>query len=289
MAKRANPSTCKGTAAGCGIGGGRIALTALVALLLAAASSNRGLAQDQAKPAVNVAPVIQAQSAATTALPIQISPVSRIPQQAFLRIRGLPPTIALSEGHSIAVGVWAVPLAALPRLRMDVPTGSEGKSEITILLVSVDGNILNEAKTTLVVAPPKQVSAPPPPASQPQASLLRIQPEGPPVQLAPVPPAKGPQLAPADRDRAVKMLQRGNELIGVKDFSAAQHFYKRAAEMGLPEAAVALARTFDPGELARIGAVGLQPNPEMARTWYEKARALGSAEADAFLTRLSAR
>ncbi len=52
-----------------------------------------------------------------------------------------------------------MPLAALPRLRMDVPIGSEGKSEITILLVSVDGAILNEAKSTLVVVPPKQVSA----------------------------------------------------------------------------------------------------------------------------------
>jgi len=259
-----------------------------MALILVAAGGSRGLAQDQANPVVNVAPVIQAQSAATTALPIQISPASRIPRQAFLRIRGLPPTLALSEGHSIAVGAWAVPLAALPRLRMDVPTGSEGKSEVTILLVSVDGTVLNEAKTTLVVVPPKQVSAPPP-AAMPQASVLRIQPEGPPVPLAPVPLAKGPQLTPADRERALKMVQRGNELIGAKDFSAAQHFYKRAAEIGLPEAAVALARTFDPGELARIGAVGLQPNPEMARTWYEKARALGSAEADAFLLRLSAR
>jgi hypothetical protein len=282
MAKRASQSTCQDTAAGW-TDAGRIALAALVALIIAAASGNRGLAQDQAKPVVNVASVIQAQSAATTALPIQISPVSLIPRQAFLRIRGLPPTVALSEGHSIAVGAWAVPLAALPRLRMDVPTGSEGKSEITILLVSVDGTVLGEAKSTLVVVPPRQVSAPPP-ASMPQASALRIQPEGPPVPLV-----KGPQLAPADRDRALKMLQRGNELIGAKDFSAAQHFYKRAAEIGLPEAAVALARTFDPGELARIGAVGLQPNPEMARTWYEKARALGSAEADAFLLRLSAR
>jgi hypothetical protein len=283
MAKRANPSTCGDTAAGFGPGAGRIALTALAVLIFAAAGSNWGLAQDQAKPVVNIAPVIEAQSAATTALPIQISPLSRIPRQAFLRIRGLPPTIALSEGHSIAVGAWAVPLAALPRLRMDVPTGSEGKSEITILLVSVEGTILNEAKSTLVVVPLKQVSAPPP-AAMPQASTLRIQPEGPPAPLA-----KGSKLAPADRERALRMLQRGNELIGAKDFSAAQHFYKRAAEIGLPEAAVALARTFDPGELARIGAVGLQPNPEMARTWYEKARALGSVEADAFLTRLSAR
>jgi hypothetical protein len=283
MAKRAKPSTCEDTAAGFGTGAGRIALTAMAVLMFAAAASNWGLAQDQAKPVVNVAPVIEAQTAATTALPIQVSPASRIPRQAFLRIRGLPPTIALSEGHSIAVGAWAVPLAALPRLRMDVPIGSEGKSEITILLVSVEGTILNEAKSTLVVVPLKQASAPPP-AAMPQASALRIQPEAPPAPLA-----KASKLAPADRERALKMLQRGNELIGAKDFSAAQHFYKRAAEIGLPEAAVALARTFDPGELARIGAVGLQPNPEMARTWYEKARALGSAEADAFLTRLSAR
>ena len=283
MAKRASRFTCQETATGRSKRPGWIVLAALVALTVGATSGNRGWAQDQTKPVVNIASVIQAQSAATTALPIQISPANLIPRQAFLRIRGLPPTVALSDGHSIAVGAWAVPLAAVPRLRIEVPIGSEGKSEITILLVSVDGAILNEAKSTLVVVPAKQVSALPP-ASIPQASALRIQPEGPPVPLV-----KGPQLAPADRDRALKMLQRGNELIGAKDFSAAQHFYKRAAEIGLPEAAVALARTFDPGELARIGAVGLQPNPEMARTWYEKARALGSVEADAFLLRLSAR
>jgi hypothetical protein len=284
MAKRANRIACQPAAIR---RGGRtavgLAFAALASLTVTAAGGNGALAQDQGRPVVSVASVIQAQSAATTGLPIQISPANLIPRQAFLRIRGLPPTVALSEGHSIAVGAWAVPLAALPRLRIEVPIGSEGKSEITILLVSVDGAVLNEAKSTLVVTPPKKASGPPP-TSMPQASALRIQPEGPPVPLV-----RGPQLAQADRDRALKMLQRGNELIGAKDFSAAQHFYKRAAEIGLPEAAVALARTFDPGELARIGAVGLQPNPELARTWYEKARALGSTEADAFLLRLSAR
>ena len=113
MAKRASHSTRRDTVAGCGTKAARVAL--LTALILAAAGGSRGLAQDQANPVVNVAPVIQAQSAATTALPIQVSPASRIPRQAFLRIRGLPPTVALSEGHSIAVGAWAVPLAALPR------------------------------------------------------------------------------------------------------------------------------------------------------------------------------
>jgi hypothetical protein len=128
-------------------------------------------------------------------------------------------------------------------------------------------------------------AAPPPPPATPAPALApRTQPEGPPVPLV-----AQPQLAPGDRDRAQKMLQRGNELIAAKDFSAAQHFYKRAAEIGLPEAALALARTFDPAELARVGAVGLRPDPDVARTWYERARALGSKEADAFLLRLSAR
>ena len=239
---------------------------AALALGVGAVCAGPASAQDKARPVLSVAAVIQAQPAGTTELHIRVAPANLIPRQAFLRIRGLPPTVALSEGHSIAVGAWAVPLAALPRLRLEVPAGSEGKSDITILLISVDGAVLDEARSTLVVVSPKQTSAPPP-GPMPRASVLRIEPEGPPVPLV-----RAPQLSQADRDRALKMLQRGDELIASKDFSAAQHFYKRAAEMGLPEAAVALARTFDPGELARIGAVGLQPNPEMARTWYEKAR-----------------
>lgn len=258
--------------------GARATLAALLALAVVVPGVSRGLAQDQGQPSVSIAPVIEARAAATTPLPIRVAPAGLISRQAFLRIRGLPSTIALSDGHSIAVGVWAVPLAVLPRLRIDVPTGSEGKTEITILLVSIEGNVLAEAKSTLVV-----VAGEPARESVPKASALRVTPEGPPVPLA-----RGPQLAAADRERAMKMLQRGNDLILTKDFSAAQHFYKRAAEIGLAEAALALARTFDPGEVARIGAVGLRPDPDMARTWYEKARALGSAEADEFLLRLSA-
>ena len=260
----------------------RILLALLVALI---SFAPRALAQDQAKPAVSVAAVIQAQTAAMTSLPIRIGPAQLIPRQAFVRIRGLPRTVALSEGYSIAAGAWAVPLSALPRLRIEVPTGTEGTSEITILLVSVDGAVLHEAKSTLLIVAGEQAAAPSQPvAPAPKASTLRVQPDaGPPVALN-----QTSQLAAEDRDRALKMMQRGNELIASKDFSAAQHFYKRAADIGLPEAALALARTYDPGELARVGAVGLRPDPEMARNWYEKARVLGSTEDDEYLLRLSA-
>jgi TPR repeat protein len=52
---------------------------------------------------------------------------------------------------------------------------------------------------------------------------------------------------------------------------------------------VALAGTYDPDELAKMKVVGLQPNVEEARKWYERARELGAFEAAERLRRLGAR
>src|SRR6185312_6414341 len=75
-----------------------------------------------------------------------------IPRNAFVRLRGLPPMAALSEGHSIAPGAWAVALAALPDLKIMLPVGSTGRSDVVITLLAVDGTLLAEAKATLTVA-----------------------------------------------------------------------------------------------------------------------------------------
>ena len=75
-----------------------------------------------------------------------------MPRNSFVRVRGLPPMAALSEGHSIAPGSWAVPLAALPDLKIMLPAAPPGRSEIVITLVAVDGSVLAEAKSTLAVA-----------------------------------------------------------------------------------------------------------------------------------------
>jgi TPR repeat protein len=61
------------------------------------------------------------------------------------------------------------------------------------------------------------------------------------------------------------------------------------AEMGLAEAAMALARRYEPDELGRLGAIGMQADREAARKWYEKARELGSPDAEAFLRRMGGR
>jgi hypothetical protein len=219
---------------------------------------------------IAVPSVVSAEVGAETLVQVRIAPDGAVPAGSFLRIRGLPRTVALSEGYSIAPGAWAVPLAALPRLRVSAPAGSAGRSEITFSLLTSDGIVLSEAKFTLVIAAPV-----------PQGGST--------ASVAPPTSGPSPQIAPEVREQAMKLLAKGDQLMAAKDFSAAQRFYTRAAEMGLPEAAMAVAKRYDPDELARLGAVGLRADPELARQWYEKARTLGAPEADDFLRRISGR
>jgi hypothetical protein len=61
---------------------------------------------------------------------------------SFVRIKGLPPAVRLTEGHFIRPGVWAVPLAALPDLTIALPAGIRGEYDVEVSLVGVDGTIL---------------------------------------------------------------------------------------------------------------------------------------------------
>jgi hypothetical protein len=268
-------------------GGCRTASFARVAVAIAALGVAVALTQGDAAwaqsrssglPAIAISSVIAAEPTTETSLQIRISPADAVPRQSFLRIQGLPRTVSLSDGYSIAPGAWAIPLGALPGLRLAAPTGSEGRFEVTVSLVTSDGIVLSEAKATLLIAPPGQRQQPP------TTTAAR-----PPQPLAQPPQPQGPQLSREDRERAMKLLDRGNQLMAAKDFSAAQHFYVRAAEMGLAEAAMALGKRYDPDELGRLGAIGMQADRESARKWYEKARELGSADADAFLRRMGGR
>jgi TPR repeat protein len=67
-------------------------------------------------------------------------------------------------------------------------------------------------------------------------------------------------------------------------------FFRRAADAGLAEGALAMGDTFDPLELSRLKAIGIHPDAAEARRWYEKARELGAGStADRRLERLGAR
>jgi TPR repeat protein len=64
---------------------------------------------------------------------------------------------------------------------------------------------------------------------------------------------------------------------------------RRAAEARNAQAALALGATYDPGVLETLGIFGVSPDVAKARSWYEKARAYGSAEAPRRLDLLATR
>jgi TPR repeat protein len=226
--------------------------------------ASRAAAQVLDRPIVSIAATVTAEAATQAPFPVRIGPSSSIPRDSFVKVRGLPPMAALSEGHSIAPGSWAIALNALPNLKILLPAGVTGSADIVVSLVGLDGSVLAEAKSTLVV---RSAAA----ASAPKA----------------IPERREPTLTPPDRQRALGFVKKGDELMAAGNVEAARLFYERAADVGLAQGALALAATFDPDELARRQVVGgLRPDPAAAKRWYERARELGADEADEPLKRL---
>jgi TPR repeat protein len=71
------------------------------------------------------------------------------------------------------------------------------------------------------------------------------------------------------------------------DFAAARLVLRPAAEAGGHEAALLLGATYDPAALSDLGALGLAPDPNMARAWYQRAMEAGSVEASRRIERLT--
>ena len=226
-------------------------------------------AQTGQQPSVKVAPILRAEPASHVRLPIQVGPPHALAKNSFIRIRGLPPAAALSDGYSIAAGAWAVPLVALPTLSIILPAGSQSESSVTMTLVSVEGQILPETSMVLSVLPPA-------PDSTPLGQVFR-------------PGAAPLAQSSSERERVLGLHAKGIEQLERGNVVAARKFFERAVEDGLAQSAVALAGTYDPDELAKMKVVGLQPYVEAARKWYEKARELGAFEAAERLRRLGAR
>ena len=82
-----------------------------------------------------------------------------------------------------------------------------------------------------------------------------------------------------DPEEIASLLRRADALIASGDVAAARLVLRRAADAGDAGAAMALAGTYDPANLAKLGVHGIVPDLAMARSWYEKARTFGSAEA----------
>jgi hypothetical protein len=100
-----------------------------------------------------------------------------------------------------------------------------------------------------------------------------------PAPQARPPTATSAQAGATPPELVTALLNRGEEMVKLRDISGARLAYERAAAGGSVEAMTALGKTYDAVFLDAINAIGLRPDAALATAWYRKAAELGDAEA----------
>ncbi|MBR0695311.1 SEL1-like repeat protein [Bradyrhizobium lablabi] len=215
----------------------------------------------------------------------------------------------------------APPAIPRPRLRIGLLAASAialvAAAVITPLFVGSLRDAIQSARTALIGVSPTQTRAevaaalrgsgakepsPPPAAAGPptRADIAAAYQEAIKGQVvardapAAAPPAEPPPPAAAaappprrlDPDAVAALLKRANSLLAIGDVAPARLLLERAADGQDADAALLLARTYDPDVLAAVDKRSITPDPEMARFWYRKAAELGSQQAQQRLSQL---
>ncbi len=100
------------------------------------------------------------------------------------------------------------------------------------------------------------------------------------------PPGAAPPARKLDADELATLLNRAKGLLAAGDIPSARLLLERAADAQDASAALMLARTYDPDALGTQDIRNIVPDPAMARTWYQKAAQLGSADAQRRIAQL---
>lgn len=271
------------------------------------------LAQSQkAVPVIDAPSIFEFETNKISPMAILIRPEKAAPLRALLLIRGLPSTVALTEGRLFPSGVWSVKLTDLPNLRLVSPSSVE-TSNITLSLVTLEGTILAEKSAILSIATPlpkeafnvtrgpaptepaQYVEPSPKPLNAPRANNNTESVAALPTNMPPAPATTGSirppkEFSPEETEKIQVFMQKGADNMRSGNINLARLFYKRSADAGWAPGALALAATYDAEELAQMDVVGgIQPDRALAQKWYEVARELGSATAQQRLQRLGQR
>jgi hypothetical protein len=208
---------------------------------------------DMAAPSdtATVAGSFEPQIAAVVALPPKppaservrvIDEVSGAPQTEPVTTRAIPPVEA----------------QAIPPMEVRAMPPVEARPGAAAEATAVEAAFVPERPPSVSAVPG------PAPSSAPAAS-------SPPASAAPSKPALSAQ-------EIADLVERGRVLFESGDVAAARLFFRRAASAGDAAAALAMGATYDPDVLAKRFVRGIGADLEEARTWYEKARELGSPE-----------
>jgi hypothetical protein len=193
-----------------------------------------------------------------------------------IHITGLSEGSRLSAGEKLGSSGWQI----LPRDLagvLVVPPASFIGTMRTVIQLRSSGNVPVDTQTARYEWVAKLTDREAPPRPQPKAN----QPKANDVSQLIAPAGK------LDSQRSAQLVKRGVELLRIGDFAAARLVLRPAAEAGDVEAALLLGATFDPAAVSDLGALGLVPDPNMARAWYKRAMDAGSVEASRRIERLA--
>jgi hypothetical protein len=160
--------------------------------------------------AMIIAPAtIDVEPSSHTPLLIEIGPPEWLPRDGTLQVQGLPSSVTLSQGRRVSSKLWAVPIAALSRVRIDVAAdAAAGQSDVTLTLVGSDGRHIADARTAIAIDALVVATANAAAKDAPGAAPRQQRPDAPsPRGTIEVSPdyqrkASGPPAKPAEADRS---------------------------------------------------------------------------------------
>jgi hypothetical protein len=197
-----------------------------------------------------------------------------------LLLDGLAQGTALTAGTSMTRSSWQVSPDELAGLYLYAPKDFVGVMNTTVKLLDPAHQLLDSRTMQL-----KWISRPPQRASQPAVASAGSEPS---ASVRVNPASALPVIKPIDPGEAAMLMQRGRDSLAMGDISAARVAFRRLADAGMPDAALALANTYDPSYLAAHNVIGVLGDSARARTLYQRAKELGSAEAGRILARMDA-
>ncbi|MGH6866780.1 MAG: SH3 domain-containing protein [Methyloceanibacter sp.] len=184
---------------------------------------------------------------------IAIDSDGSLPQRSVIAIRALPKGAGFSQGRPYGATEWTLRPDEIGDLKLKLPASLTDPADLRTELLTADGKVLARATTRLHVAP------------DPKAGLI---------------------VRADESGRIEELMAHGDKMISVGYLAGARAYYKRAAEAGSADAALAVGATYDSAFIAEIGAQGIPSDQEAARSWYARATVLGITDPDAKLEAL---
>lgn len=233
---------------------------------------------------------VVARQAVNLAIPVSETVAAADPPAQGGSSQAMEQTMAVTEPDMGSGSATPPPPQDPPRSEAVASEAAPEPAPAPAPVESPDREIDAAPEVPMQTAVQEAVAAPPAPAPVTTAAL----PAAPAVTAPPSPSPQQPREVAAQRPPKLPsgvpeaaLMKRGDDLFAQGDLAGARLYYEMLAATGNAKAAFALGRTHDPLVHERLHVRGLPPDPEQAASWYRRAVAAGSGDAEQNLKKLT--